>query len=72
MGYPLAELVKYVDFVSQLLTLTEGDPLLVSLYVEDLLSREDSVARLIPEDLKNISPGNGPESMVWYTWLLVW
>jgi hypothetical protein len=57
MGFPLAELAKETDLVASLLRLTEGDPLLVGLYVEDLWSRGEEAARLTPEDLDGLAPG---------------
>lgn len=57
MGFPLADLSRNIDIVQELFRLSEGDPLLVHLYVEDLWRRGDKAARLRPEDLKAISPG---------------
>lgn len=57
MGFPLAQLGAKVDIVSELYRLTEGDPLLVKLYVEDLWSRKETVGLLKPEDLGKLKPG---------------
>src|SRR5262249_19149486 len=57
MGFPLDRLGEQVDIIEQLFRLTEGDPLLVRLYVDDLWSRGEAAARLHPEDLKLIEPG---------------
>ncbi|MFO0700080.1 MAG: DUF4062 domain-containing protein [Nitrospira sp.] len=57
MGFPLAQLGAKVDIVSELYRLTEGDPLLVKLYVEDLWSRKEKVGSLKPEDLGQLKPG---------------
>jgi hypothetical protein len=58
MGFPLDRLGKRVDIVSELYRLSdEGDPLLVRLYVDDLWARGEEVARLQPEDLRDIPQG---------------
>ncbi len=57
MGFPLDQLGARVDIVSELHRLSEGDPLLVRLYVDDLWGRGEGVARLQPEDLRAIRPG---------------
>ena len=57
MGVPLDRLSKRVDIVAELHRLSEGDPLLVRLYVDDLWDRRETAARLQPEDLQDISPG---------------
>ncbi len=57
MGFPLDELGRNVDIVAELYRLTEGDPLLVRLYVDDLWARGEEAARLRPEDLWDIEPG---------------
>ncbi|HVU68670.1 MAG TPA: hypothetical protein VHD63_16155, partial [Ktedonobacteraceae bacterium] len=57
MGFPLELLGTRVDIVSELHRLSEGDPLLVRLYVDDLWERGDAATRLTPEDLHAIHPG---------------
>ena len=57
MGFPLDKLGKRVDLIFELHRLSEGDPLLVRLYVEDIWSRGDEAVRLDPEDLVSIEPG---------------
>ena len=57
MGFPLDRLAKRVDVVSQLHRLSEGDPLLVRLYVDDLWARGGAAVRLQPEGLATIPPG---------------
>ncbi len=57
MGFPLDQLGKRVDIVAELYRLSEGDPLLVRLYVDDLWARGKEAARLQPEDLRQIKPG---------------
>lgn len=57
MGCPLDELSRNVDIVAELYRLSEGDPLLVGLYVSDLWAKGEEVARLISEDLAGIQPG---------------
>ena len=57
MGFPLDELGRRVDIVAELHRLSEGDPLLVRLYVDDLWARGEAAARLRPEDLRTLRPG---------------
>jgi hypothetical protein len=57
MSFPLDRLGARGDIVSQLYRLSEGDPLLVRLYVDDLWNRGETVARLAPEDLSAMQPG---------------
>ncbi|MEV6303339.1 serine protease [Actinoplanes sp. NPDC051861] len=56
MGNPLDSLVTRVDIVDELHRLSEGDPLLVHLYVDALNSGGDA-ASLTPEDLPSIEKG---------------
>jgi hypothetical protein len=55
MGNPLAHLVTRVDVVSELHRLSEGDPLLVRLYVESLRSQD--LLRLSADELPSIETG---------------
>jgi hypothetical protein len=55
MGCPLADLGETI--VAALYRLSEGDPLLIRLYVAELWSRGDEAGRLKPEDLPAIDPG---------------
>lgn len=57
MGLPLDRLAANVDVVSELHRLSEGDPLLVRLYVDDIWNLGESAARLQPGDLCGLSPG---------------
>jgi hypothetical protein len=57
MGFPLNLLGTRVDIVSELYRLSEGDPLLVRLYVDDLWEHGNAVVRFRPEDLRAIHPG---------------
>jgi hypothetical protein len=57
MGFPLDRLSEQVDIIDELFRLTEGDPLLVRLYVDDLWTKGEAAARLRPEDLGRIEPG---------------
>jgi hypothetical protein len=57
MGFPLAELSRRGDIVGELHRLSEGDPLVVGLYVQDLWQRGDEAVRLRPEDLARLEPG---------------
>jgi hypothetical protein len=54
---PLDALSQRADVVAELFRLSEGDPLLVNLYVSDLWARGEEVARLRPEDLQALQPG---------------
>jgi hypothetical protein len=57
MGVPLDELAHQPFIVEELHRLTEGDPLLVRLYVDDLWAKGEAVRRLRPEDLRSLRPG---------------
>ncbi|WP_405643859.1 trypsin-like peptidase domain-containing protein [Streptomyces sp. NBC_00019] len=57
MGDPLAGLVTNVDVVSELYRLSEGDPLLVRLYVEALQPYGGQAAMISPGQLPSISKG---------------
>ena len=57
MGFPLAEFGSQADIVAELHRLSEGDPLLVRLHVDDLWGRSEEVVSLEPEDLHRIRPG---------------
>ncbi|MCB8980655.1 MAG: ATP-binding protein [Ardenticatenaceae bacterium] len=56
MGCPLDEMGSNVDILAELYRLSEGDPLLVELYVSDLWRQGEAVIRLEPEDLQSIEP----------------
>ncbi|BCL78429.1 hypothetical protein ccbrp13_08940 [Ktedonobacteria bacterium brp13] len=57
MGFPLELLSTRIDIVAELYRLSEGDPLLVRLYVDDLWKRGEAVAHLQADDLHTIHPG---------------
>ncbi|MBK8277348.1 MAG: DUF4062 domain-containing protein [Nitrospira sp.] len=57
MGFPLSQLGAKVDIVAELYRLSEGDPLLVRLYVDDLWTHKEIVGSLKPEDLRKLKPG---------------
>ncbi len=57
MGVPLDELARRPFIVKELHRLTQGDPLLVGLYVEDLWGKGEEALRLKPEDLQSLKPG---------------
>ncbi len=57
MGFPLAQLGAKVDIVAELYRLTEGDPLLVRLYMDALWTDKETVGSLKPEDLGKQKPG---------------
>lgn len=57
MGNPLDVLATKIDVVTRLHELSEGDPLLVRLYVEALLPHGVQMATFTPEDLLLLKPG---------------
>lgn len=57
MGDPLAQIVSNIDVLEELNRLTEGDPLLIRLYVEMLQPGIDTEFVLGIEDLLDIEPG---------------
>jgi hypothetical protein len=57
MGFALDKVEHRRAMVSELHRLSQGDPLLVNLYVEDLLSRGEQASRLKLETLQKINPG---------------
>ena len=57
MGFPIAQLSERVNIVKELFRLSEGDPLLVQLYTQDLWKKKKETADLKPEDLRNMKPG---------------
>lgn len=66
MGFPLADLAKDTDIVATLLHLTEGDPLLVGLYVEDLRKKGEEAAHLTPKELEALEPGFAGYFKKWF------
>ncbi|GHO88513.1 ATP-binding protein [Dictyobacter formicarum] len=57
MGFPLDLLSARFDIITELYRLSEGDPLLIRLYVDDLWKRGDAVMHFTLEDLRAIHPG---------------
>ncbi|GCF08376.1 ATP-binding protein [Dictyobacter arantiisoli] len=57
MGFPLDLLSSRIDIIAEFYRLSEGDPLLVRLYVDDLWERGEAAVRLQPEDLRACRPG---------------
>ena len=57
MGNPLDALAPRYDIVSRLHALSEGDPLMVRLYVEALLPQGSRAATFSLDDLLNLKPG---------------
>ena len=57
LGTDVRTLSTRVDVVAELHRLSEGDPLLVRLYVTALSGDSHAIARLAPEDLQQIRPG---------------
>jgi hypothetical protein len=66
MGFPLAALGERTEIVHELYRLSEGEPLIVRLYVDDLWARGDAVARLQVQDLRSIEPGLGGFFARWW------
>lgn len=64
MGAPLDEVSDEV--VGQLFRLTEGDPLMVRLYAEELWQIRDGVTHIGIQELNDLEPGFGP---YFYRWL---
>ncbi|GLV61112.1 hypothetical protein KDH_79290 [Dictyobacter sp. S3.2.2.5] len=57
MGFPLDLLSARFDIIAELYRLSEGDPLLIRLYVDDLWKRGDAVMHFTQQDLRAIHPG---------------
>lgn len=57
MGLLLAQWGAEIDIVSELYRLTDGDPLLMKLFVENLWSHIEVVGSLKPEVLRKLKPG---------------
>ncbi|GAA4238538.1 hypothetical protein GCM10022254_54910 [Actinomadura meridiana] len=66
MGDPLVHLASVVDVVSELYRLSEGDPLLVRLYVEALLPYGERAAAISPDELPTIDRGLGGYFERWW------
>lgn len=67
MGDPLAHLVDKESVVDELYRLSDqGDPLLLSLYVEDLSKSPEEAAHIRPEDLRARKPGFEDFFRNWY------
>jgi hypothetical protein len=56
-GTPVDELAVRPDVIQRLLDLTQGEPLLLRFYVEDLWKLGDSARRLTLDDLEHMRPG---------------
>lgn len=57
MGVPLAALGTRSEIVTEIHRLSDGEPLVVRLYVDDLLRRGEASAQVTLEDLRAIKPG---------------
>ncbi|GCE21927.1 hypothetical protein [Dictyobacter kobayashii] len=57
IGFPLDLLSARFDIISELYRLSEGDPLLIRLYVDDLWKRGEAVVQFTQKDLRAIHPG---------------
>ncbi|HKV09673.1 MAG TPA: DUF4062 domain-containing protein [Thermoanaerobaculia bacterium] len=57
IGHPLDALSRRKEVIAELHRLSEGDPLLVGLYVEDLWKVRAKAPRIRPEDLATLRPG---------------
>jgi hypothetical protein len=57
LGNPLRALAANDDLITRLCQLSDGDPLLVRLYVEALLPYQGQAAAFTPDDLATLEPG---------------
>ncbi|MEZ4862975.1 MAG: ATP-binding protein [Caldilineaceae bacterium] len=57
MGNPLPWLTPQMDVVGKLYQLSQGDPLLVQLYVRELVKAQQRTGFLAPTDLNTLEPG---------------
>lgn len=57
MGNPLDQLPKRAGIAEKLFELSEGDPLLVGLYIGSLLEKRQDVPKLTCDDLQKLTPG---------------
>lgn len=67
MGCPLDQLASRDEVVRQLYALSEGDPLVLRLYVEELWGKRDTLTRLRVEDLAAMKPGLTGYMARWWT-----
>jgi len=56
-GDPLAGLLNQADVIAELFRLTQGDPLLLRLYVDELKENSSQIVSLKPQDLPSIKRG---------------
>ncbi|RPI23057.1 MAG: ATP-binding protein, partial [Chloroflexota bacterium] len=66
MGNPLDRLAAKIDMVARLYELSQGDPLLVRLYVEALLPHGEEAAAFSLAQLANVSPGLKAYFDLWF------
>jgi Trypsin-like peptidase domain len=66
MGNPLSVLATKINVTRELLRLSEGDPLLVRLYIEALRGRGQTAAFIAPEDLSALPPGLDSLLLRWW------
>jgi hypothetical protein len=66
MGDPLEHLAGDPEVVERLFALSQGDPLLVRLYVDALLDQGDQAAWLQPADLQDLVPGLEAYFQQWF------
>lgn len=59
MGAPIEPISRDIDLVKQLANLTEGEPLLLRLYFEDLWRKASAGAAVTVSDLHSLNPGFG-------------
>ncbi len=57
MKFPIDLLGERIDIITELHRLSNGDPLLVRLYVDDLWTKGEEATYLQPEDLIHLKPG---------------
>lgn len=73
MGFPLDFLGTRIDIITELYRLSEGDPLLVRLYVDDLWTRGEAATHFQVDDLRALRPGlAGYFARWWQDQYLLW
>ena len=68
MGAPLEEVSRTGPLVKRLIHLTEGEPLLLRCYADDLWGKGEEAARLSVEDMDRMKPGFDAYFNEWLSW----
>ncbi len=66
MGDLLGPLALSPDLVETLFQVSEGDPLIIRLYVDEILARKEQGATLSPEEIRRIKPGLDGYFQYWF------